>query len=110
MGHPVKKFESVEIKPSETVEETAQFSSGVLQIEAKQGDTFADSLVTITNTRRGEKIASGRTYDKAKEFILIPDSYTVTIKSIKIEGSPEKTVEVELKAQETSDVKVDFSE
>jgi len=67
-------------------------------------------LVTITNTSTGEKIASGRTYDKAKEFILIPDSYTVTIKSIKIEGSPEKTIEVELKAQETSEVKVDFSE
>jgi len=110
IGHPVIKFESIEVKATETVEQTAQFSSGVLVVEAKQGGALADSMVSITNTRTGEKIASGRTYDKAKEFILVPDSYTVTIKPIKIEGSPEKTVEVELKAQETSEVKVDFSE
>jgi len=108
-GHPVVKFESVEVKPGETIEETAQFSSGVIKIGAKEGEAFTDSMVSITNSRTGEKITAGRTYADYKEFILIPDSYTVTVKAFKIEGNPEKTVEVELKALETAEVNIDFT-
>ncbi len=108
-GHPVNKFEYVEIKPSETIEETAQFSSGVLEIESKEGESFTDSMVAVSNSKTGEKIASGRTYNKAKSFILIPGPYTVTIKPIKIEGKPEKTLDVEVKAQETAQIKADFA-
>jgi len=108
-GHPVVKFDSVEVKPQETVVETAQFKSGVIKIGAKEGESFTDSMVSFTNSRTGEKITAGRTYTEYKEFILIPDSYTVTVKAFKIEGNPEKTVEVDLKAQETMEVNVDFS-
>lgn len=108
-GHPIVKFESVEVKPQETVEETAQFTSGVIKIGAKEGEAFTDSMVSITNSKTGEKITAGRTYSDYKEFILIPDSYTVTVKAFKIEGNPEKTAEVDLNAQETVEVNVDFS-
>ncbi len=109
IGHPVKKFDSIEIKPAETVEETAQFSSGVVELSVRDGESFADSMISISNLTTGEKIASGRTYDKPKSFILIPGSYKVTVKALKVEGKPEKTSEVEIKPRETSKLNVDFS-
>jgi len=109
IGHPIKKFDSIEIKPAETVEETAQFSSGVVELSVRDGESFADSMISISNLTTGEKIASGRTYDKPKSFILIPGSYKVTVKALKVEGKPEKTSEVEIKPQETSKLNVDFS-
>jgi len=72
-GAPSEKFEALEIKASETVEKTAQFSSGVLKVGAREGEKLIDATVYITDSRTGERIAQGRTYTKStsnpKEFI-----------------------------------------
>jgi len=112
-GKQSKEFEGVELKGGETVERTAQFSSGVLKVGATQGEILIDSLVTIKDSRTGEQIAQGRTYtgskSNPKEFILIPGSYSVTLKALKIDGKPEKTFDIEVKAQGTSEFKADFA-
>jgi Ca-activated chloride channel homolog len=112
-GSQPEKFEAVEIKASETVEKTAKFSSGVLKVGAREGEKLVDAAVYITDSRTGERIAQGRTYTKAtsnpKEFILIPGSYSVTLKALKIEGNPEETFEVEVKAQEELERITDFT-
>lgn len=66
-------------------------------------------MVSIISSRTGEKITAGRTYSDYKVFVLIPDSYIVTFKAIKVEGNYEKTLEVDLKAQETVDLNINFS-
>ena len=113
-GSQPEKFEAVEIKASETVEKTAQFSSGVLKVGARQGGKLIDATVHITDTRTGERIAQGRTYTKStsnpKEFTLIPGPYSVTLKALKIKGNPEKTFEVEVKAQGAVEHITDFAD
>jgi Ca-activated chloride channel homolog len=112
-GSQPEKFEAVEIKASETVEKTAKFSSGVLKVGAREGEKLVDAAVYITDSRTGERIAQGRTYTKStsnpKEFILIPGSYSITLKALKIEGNPEETFEVEVKAQEELERITDFT-
>ena len=104
-GKPSEKFDAVEIKASETVEKTARFSSGVLKAGARQGEKLIDAAVYINDSKTGERIAQGRTYTKPKtnpkEFILVPGLYKVTIKPVKMEGSPSKELDVEVKAGQT---------
>ncbi len=108
-GKPSQEFKGIELTGEESIEKTAQFSSGVLKVGVVQGDMFIDSIVTIKDSRTGEQITSGRTYTDYKSFVLIPGSYTVTIKALKIEDKPEKTLDVEVKAQETAQIKADFA-
>jgi hypothetical protein len=44
-----------------------------------------------------------------KDFILIPGSYSITLKALKIDGKPEKTFDIEVKAQETTQINADFA-
>jgi len=82
-----------------------------------RGEKLVDATVYITDSKTGERITQGRTYMKSKsnpkEFILIPGSYSITVsitvKALNIEGKPEKTFDVEIKAQGTSEVNADFS-
>ena len=109
VGKPSQEFTGIELTGEESVEKIAQFSSGVLKVGAVQGDVFVDSIATIKDSRTGEQITSGRTYTDYKSFVLVPGFYTVIFKALKIEGNPEKTLDVEVKAQETAQVKADFA-
>ena len=109
VGKPTQEFTGIELTGEASIEKIAQFSSGVLKVAAVQGDTFVDSIVTIKDSRTGEQITSGRTYTDYKSFVLVPGSYTVIFKAVKIEGNPEKTLDVEVKAQETSELKAEFA-
>jgi hypothetical protein len=112
VGKPSQEFKGIELTGEETIEKTAQFTSGVLKVGATQGETLIDSIVMIHDSRTGEKVVQGRTYTNSRsnpeEFILLPGSYSVTIKAVKIDGKPEKTLDVEVKPQETSELKADF--
>jgi len=85
---PSQEFKGIEIKASETVEKTARFSSGVLKAGALEVEKFVDAVVYITDSKTGERIAQGHTYTNSKsnpeEFILLPGSYSVTMKAVKI--------------------------
>ncbi len=113
-GKPSEEFNGIEIKGGETIEHTAQFSSGILKVGATAGETLIDSIVIIKDARTGEQIAQGRTGLKQKgnpkEFILIPGSYDVTIQAFKLEGKPLKEFSVEVKALETAEHIADFSQ
>lgn len=102
---PSQEFSGVEITASETVEKTAQFSSGQLKVGAKDGERFVDALVTITDSKTGERIAQGRTYVSSKTnpkvFDLAPGMYDVKVSAAKIQGKPSEEFNgIEIKSGE----------
>ena len=113
-GKPSEKYEAIEIKATETVEKTAQFSSGVLKAGALQGEKYIDAAVYIKDSKTGERVAQGRTYTSSKSnpdvFELTPGVYDVEIQAIHIQGKPsEKFEAVEIKASETVEKTAQFS-
>ena len=87
-----QSFENIERKAGETVEETAQFSGGILKVGAFEGEKLLDAVVHIKNIETGEQVAQGRTYKSSKTnpktFELSPGTYDVSVKALGITNNP----------------------
>ncbi len=113
-NQPSQEFSGVEITASETVEKTAQFSSGQLKIGAKEGEKYVEASVSIKDSNTGEQITQGRTYKSSKSnpkvFNLVPGLYDVKVTAIKVAGKPsEKFNGIELKGGEEVEHTAQFS-
>ncbi|MEM7087804.1 MAG: VWA domain-containing protein [Bacteroidota bacterium] len=73
---------NVKVIAGETVERTFNFVSGTIFIETIIGGTSVDSIVTISEANSGKNVASGRTYNRGKEFLLNPGNYEIKVKPL----------------------------
>ncbi|MEM7009520.1 MAG: hypothetical protein AAF462_10340, partial [Thermodesulfobacteriota bacterium] len=90
--NPSQTFENIEVAAGETVEKTAEFSSGVLKIGAFEGEKFMDAVVYVTNSETEESVTQGRTYKSSKSnpktFELSPGTYDISVKALGITNNP----------------------
>ena len=105
-GDPKEVFQGVEIIASETVEKTAQFSSGTLKVGALQGEKLLDAVVYVYDPESDQVVVQGRTYKQSKTnpktFELPPGVYNVTVKALGMADDPvEEFQGVEISGGET---------
>ncbi len=109
---PLQEFNNIELKAGDTIEEIVQFPRGTISVSASESGQNIKSVVRVKDPKTGEQITYGYTDIKSNknpiEFVLSPGSYDVVIEANKIEGSPEKVFNVDLKSQDNLDLKADF--
>lgn len=113
-GITPQTFENIEVKPGETVEETAQFSGGTLKVGAFEGEKFMDAIVYINNPDTGEQVSQGRTYKSSKTnpktFELSPGIYDVSVKALGIINNPiQEFKAIEIKPGEIVEQEAQFT-
>ena len=105
-------IENIVVAPNQRVDHEVSYESGILKVGATYQGELTDVTVRITNEEGA--VAQGRTYTSAtsnpKTFMLLPGTYTVTLKGLKVEGTPSKIIEVEVGKEETVERMVEFEE
>ncbi|HMQ48272.1 MAG TPA: VWA domain-containing protein [Saprospiraceae bacterium] len=101
-------FEKITIKGDETTALEVPWESGTLKVGASNSTGYVDATVNVfkkSNPRAS--IAAGRTYmsdsSNPKSFTLAPGSYIVKVKPVKPAGLAEKTIEVEITKEVTTE-------
>lgn len=110
---PRHTFETIEIEPGGGAELTHGFASGTLKVKAMAGDELADVTVQVIETTSGKSVAQGRTYTAAntnpRVFTLSPGHYRVRAKAVRLEGKPQREVEIVVEAAGVHPLELDFS-
>lgn len=102
-------FERVIIKSDETTALDVSFESGTLKVGASNSAGYVDATVNVfkKSSKQQSSVAAGRTYmsdsSNPKTFTLAPGSYIVKVKPVKPAGLAEKSFEVEIKKEETTE-------
>jgi len=111
-GDQRHRFEGLVVEPGGRVEQGHDFQSGTLRLGAVSGSDLVDATVYAYHLDTGRPVAQGRTYTNEnanpKTFIVPPGRYRVEIKAIRLDGSPEREVEVTVDAGQTVEHIVDF--
>ncbi len=104
---PKMRWEKQNLGGGATISLSHNFESGILKIGAKQGEAFVDAVVTVYSKKTGESVVGGRTYmsesSNPKSFTLEPGKYKVDLKPVKPKDLSPRTLEVEVKAKETTE-------
>ena len=102
---PEHVWKNVVVEPGETTELEHDFPSGELKIGAMRGGALWDAAVNIIATDATRNRVAGRTYvsekTNPKTYQLTPGTYQATLKGLKIEGNPQRVIEVEVKQGES---------
>ena len=95
-------IENVTIRGRETTTLSHNYESAELAVGAMFKGALCDATVHITAKSSSKSIGGGRTYADAKSnpkrFLLSPGAYQVVVKGLRLEGNPQETFTVELKA------------
>lgn len=106
------RYENVVIKPQERVDLSQEFPSGIAKIGAVVGSELVDAVVNLQAEGEARPSIGARTYTSAnsnpREFILTPGRYKATIAPLRVEGSPKREIEIEVRAGETVEQVIDF--
>ena len=103
------EIENIEVKAGETTPVSYAFETGTAFIESKADGNFIDSVVTITESSSNKNIASGRTYDRGKEFLLNPGNYNVKVAPLgNYKDRKAQTFRIEIKKGENTAKSVNF--
>jgi Ca-activated chloride channel family protein len=109
---PVHKFGRVEVTPQGRVDLAHDFKSGTLRVGAVRGGELVDATVGVVDAASGVSVAGGRTYtsptSNPTSFDLEPGRYKVTLKAVRLEGTPTKEMEVTVEAGGTVEKSADF--
>lgn len=113
-GVKSRVISDIEILEGEQILQDVDFSFGELSVKSVRNGKLTDTLVTVTDVESGQEIARGRTYTKEQNnprvFKLAPGVYDVSVKSMEIKNSPDRTFEsLEITGGETVEKEVDFS-
>jgi Ca-activated chloride channel family protein len=73
------QLENITIKAGQTTPITVKFATGTTFIDSKVNETSIDSVVSISDINSGTNVAGGRTYDRGREFLLNPGTYSVKV-------------------------------
>lgn len=112
-GDTEVKFEGVVVAGGQSVSRAHDFKSATLRVGATGGGELVDATVRVLAGGSSRAVAQGRTYTSAssnpKPFVVPPGKYRVVLKAVRLAGSPEKAIDVELAVGETVERMVDFS-
>ena len=107
---PEPVFEDVVVNGSERTELSYEYTSGILDIGTKRGDTLVDSVVSVID-ESGKNIGGGRTYtsqsSNPKQVVVTPGTYTVRIAEIR---GDKRELTAEVAAGETTEIFVDLDQ
>jgi Ca-activated chloride channel family protein len=83
-------FGDVQIVEDTMTEKHAEFSSGMISITVTSNGALHDASIMLKSQTTGESVAGGRSYQSASSNPRVievnPDRYTVTVKSVTIDG------------------------
>ncbi len=103
------EIENVTVDASGTKQIAHNFTSGKAFIDAKVDGKSIDSVVTIDEAASKKNVAGGRTYDRGKEFLLNPDTYTVKVAPLgAYKDRKAQTFNIEVKKGETLNKTLNF--
>jgi hypothetical protein len=112
-GEVEKRIAGVAVKSGARLDHAHDFISGTLRIGAVSAGALVDATVQIVDAASGATVAQGRTYTSAnsnpKTFELSPGRYRVTLRAVKIKGSPQKVVEMTVVVGKAAEQTVDFA-
>lgn len=95
------EMENIAIASGGTTPITYDFQTGTAFIDARVGDKSIDSIVTIREASSGKSVAGGRTYDRGRDFLLNPGTYTVKVAPMgAYKDRAPQTLTVEVKTSE----------
>lgn len=105
-------FENVVVAKGETVERTADFTTGKVRIRTTRNGALSDTVLSI-RVAGGEKIAGSRTYRREqtnpRELEVSPGTYDVYAESVEIQDKPEHVWKgVEIAPGKATDLEFDF--
>lgn len=107
---PEPVFEDVVVKGGERTELDFEYTSGLLSIGTKRGDTLVDSVVSIID-ESGKNVGGGRTYtsnsSNPRQFVVAPGIYAIRIAEIR--GDNRETA-ADVAAGETIEIIVDLDQ
>ncbi len=110
-GSPTELFENVEVNTQQRTDLEANVQTGTLQIGAVQGSALIDAAVQVSSAD-GANIAGARTYaaenTNPRSFELLPGSYTVKVRAVRLPGAAEKTMTFDIKPGETATQTFEF--
>ena len=113
-GDAEHRFEGVELEPGGRAERAHDFASGSLAAGAVAGEELVDAVVRVVDAASGKEVGAGRTYTAArsnpKRFELPPGLYRVTVSPVRVEGRPQKTIEVTVEAGGSAEAIADFAD
>lgn len=113
-SRPVEEIKSVAVESRKRAERFHDFTSGTLSIKAVMGEELVDATVKVISLDTGKSSGQGRTYTAPKSnpriFELLPGKYRIKLKAVRLEGKPEKEIEVSVKAGQVNEYSVDFSQ
>lgn len=111
-GDIERSFE-IEMADGSTVEHSVDYSTGQLSRGVRSNDELADVTVQVIETTSGKSVAQGRTYTAAntnpRGFTLSPGHYRVRAKAVRLEGKPQREVEIVVEAAGVHPLELDFS-
>ena len=95
------KMENISIATGGTTPVRYDFQTGTAFIDARVDDKSIDSIVTISEASSGKNVAGGRTYDRGRDFLLNPGTYTVKVAPMgAYKDRAPQTVTMEVKTSE----------
>jgi len=107
---PEPLFENVVINGNETTRLHYEYTSGILSVGTRRGETLVDSVVGVIDAS-GKNIGGGRTYaapsSNPKEVIVAPGEYVIRIAEIRGE---KRETKAQVVAGETTDVLIDLDQ
>lgn len=111
-GKPEMRFVNQSLAQGAPLALKAEFSSGQLQVGARQGTALVDAVVTVISKKSGKNVASGRTYQSdtsnPKSFTLEPGEYEVQLDSVKPKGLGKKSMRVSVQMGGTATVTAEW--
>jgi len=109
---PEHVWKGVEIAPGKATDLEFDFPSGELRVGAVRGGALWDATVTVVAVGSDRRRVAGRTYAAAKTnpktFQLTPGQYEVTVRGLKLEGNPQKVLNVEINQGESKTLTAEF--
>ncbi len=99
------RFPDVTVQTGETVERTAEFQEGVLEVRPSHGGQTTKAWLQFFHPGERRRFTSDYS---GKEIRLRPGDYEVVVRAGKLEGKPEKRVSFSIQQGQITTLNVDF--
>lgn len=111
-GNPTVDAGEIELAAGQAIRIDHEIVSADVAIGARHGQELVDALVRIVDAD-GKTLDQGRTYTSAnsnpKSFTVPPGTYRIEISALRLEGKPERSLELDLEAGAAVEETVDFA-
>lgn len=112
-GNPQQIFKSLTVRSDDTLNQTVDFSRGIVEILVTRNGDLSDAVVTLYKPGTKQYVTQTRSYRKASsnpvKLEVLPGPYDVEIKGIEISGAPVFRIENQQIGSTPLSLKHDFS-